>query len=83
MYHLYLADTTPARPKPGRGLKTVGCMMTRKFRSGTEVFVGNYKTPDGPRPSNGGLCIWWSDGTVTSADPSLCPPRDTLGRLFD
>jgi hypothetical protein len=32
--------TTPARPKPGRGLETGGCLMSRSFASGTRVFLG-------------------------------------------
>jgi hypothetical protein len=31
--------TTPKRPKPGRGLETVGCLLTRSFASGTKVGI--------------------------------------------
>lgn len=71
--------TTAARP---RQPQTLGCLMRRSFQSGVSVFLGQYLPPDNPtRPTNGGLCIWWSDGSVTSPDPSLCPPkpRSSLG----
>lgn len=67
---------TPARPK--QNLHWNSCLMTRKFESGTTVFVGQYLVPDEwHRPSNAGLCIWWSDGTVLG-NTSHCPPKASL-----
>ena len=60
----------------GRRANTTGCLYTRSFASGTKVFVGQYLAPDNPsRPSNGGHCIYWSDGSVTSSKASLCMPK--------
>ena len=64
-------------PAPFR-LVSTSCLMTRKFESGTTVFVGQYLVPDAwHRPSNAGLCIWWSDGTVLG-NTSHCPPKASL-----
>ena len=60
---------TSARPK--RNLHFESCLMSRKFASGTAVFVGQYLTPALQpggrwRSTNAGLCIWWSDGRPVS-----------------
>ena len=61
-----------------RNLHFNSCLMSRKFQSGTTVFVGMYEKPDQwSRPTNGGLCIWWSDGTMLG-NATLCPPKDSL-----
>merc|ERR1711871_1829887 len=57
----------------GRKANTTGCLYTRNFASGTKVFVGQYLPPDdASRPRNGGQCIYWSDGTVTTNNASRC-----------
>lgn len=68
---------TAARPRPP-ALRWNSCMLSRNFQSGTTVFVGQFLRPDvWHRPTNGGLCIWWSDGTVIG-NVSHCPPKDSL-----
>lgn len=60
----------------GRHANTTGCLFTRSFASGTKVFVGQYLEPDNPsRPRNGGQCIYWSDGTLTTNNVTRCQPK--------
>jgi hypothetical protein len=62
--------------KPGPHANQTGCLFTRSFASGTKVFVGQHLPPDDPtRPRNGGHCIYWSDGSVTSANATRCQPK--------
>lgn len=51
---------------------TYGEVMTRKFSTGTKVYVGQH-VPPAPKgkPSTAGNCIFWSDGTV-SGNASQC-----------
>jgi hypothetical protein len=72
--------TTPARPKSYLA-QTVGCMMSRSFASGTVVFIGNYLAPiPVSRPTNTGLCIWWSDGSLMG-NATECPPKEHVIQL--
>lgn len=61
---------------------TSGCLYTREFATGTVVFVGQYLPPDRPtRPTNHGSCIYWSDGSTTSANVSNCQPKALMKHL--
>jgi hypothetical protein len=63
----------------GKHANTTGCLYTRSFASGTEVFVGQYLQPDNPsRPRNGGHCIYWSDGSITTDNVTRCQPKSAL-----
>lgn len=51
---------------------------SRKFSSGTVVYVGQFLPPIPPqRPTNRGECVFWSDGSVTG-NATQCPPRQLL-----
>ena len=53
-----------------------GCLWTRVFASGTAVFEGQWLPKDDPeKPRNGGSCIYWSDGSVTSSNATRCQPK--------
>eukprot|EP01047_Picozoa_sp_COSAG01_P008008 COSAG01_NODE_310_length_19129_cov_22.110615_12_plen_434_part_00 len=58
---------------------TAGCVYTRSFASGTQVYMGQYVKPTFDRrtklSTNWGSCIWWSDGNVTSPNAAHCPRR--------
>lgn len=63
----------------GKKANTTGCVRTRTFGSGTKVFSGQFLPPvyrKGHAASlNAGACIYWSDGSVTTANATRCMPK--------